>query len=233
MNRWPITRYLLSTHYIFLILILVGFYAACGVLLTTVALLSNISISTVDVAAQVLCWLALAYGTSATTTLGTVLVHGRTRREFLAQYPAYLGLSALTLAALITLVYAGETALYSAFDWPQKLQDHRVYESASDYPVIFVTYLSMLLMWLLAGAVIGAGIYRWEANGIVVTVPFAAVVLLVTGGFNGFFSLVPFLRAGTTDLAVILAVTLVAAAATWAVFHGTVRDVALRIKFSA
>ena len=229
MSRWPIARYLFSTHYPFLILILLGFYLACAVLLTVVSLLTDVRISTVDASAQVLTWLCLGYGASATSMLSTMMRHGRTRREFLLQYPLFLLALAATAAAVITLVYAGEAAVYRALDWGQELQKHRVYESATDFPAIFVSYLSVLLIWLVVGAMLGTAFYRWEGNAVLV-LPIAAVVVLVTGGFNGFFGLVPALRAEDAGLGVILAVTAVAAAAVWAMIFGTVRDISLRTK---
>ncbi|MFC7533100.1 hypothetical protein [Actinoplanes sp. GCM10030250] len=229
MNRWPIARYLLTTHYIFLIIIMVGFYAACAVLLTVVALFTEIRISTVDVAGQVVCWLALGYGASSTTLLSTMLVHGRTRREFLREYPVFLLITSVTLAALTAGAYAAEAAVYSAFDWGQKMQDNRIFESASDFPTVYVAYLSMLLIWLTTGAFLGAAFYRWQAGG-VLAVPFAAVLVLTGGGFNGFFSLVPGLRTDTPDLAAILLVSLGLAAAAWAMLWYTARDLPLRVR---
>jgi hypothetical protein len=228
-NRWPIARYLLSTHYVFLLFVLFGFYVACGVLLTVVALLADIRISTVDVGGQVLCWLALGYGASATTTWSTMMVHGRTRREFLTQYPVFLAALTVTAAALIAAVYAGEAALYRAFGWGQTLQDQRVFTSASDFPTVFVTYLSMLLVWLLVGAFLGSAFYRWEGSAVLALIP-AAGLVLVAGGFNGFFAIVPALRAETSNLLVILAVTAGLVAVCWALLWGTVRDMSLRLK---
>lgn len=228
MTRWPIARYLLSTHLIFLVLVLIGFYLATGVVVAVVSLFTDITLSAVDIGGQILNWMAVGYGFSAVFILATVMVHGRTRREFLVQHPAYQVILSGSAAALITAVYAAETAVYSALDWGQKLQDQRVYESTSDYPTIFVAYASMLLIWQLAGAFVGAAVYRWEGAGALSLVP-AAGLLLLSGAVNGFFHL-PFVRLDVDGVLPVAAATTIIAGVTWAMLWATVRDIPLRTR---
>ncbi|MBG0565909.1 hypothetical protein [Actinoplanes aureus] len=226
MTRWPIARYLLSTHFIFLILVLLGFYLAIGVVLAVVALLTDITLSGVDIGGQILNWMAVGYGFSAFGVLTTMLVHGRTRREFLAQHAAFQVILATAAAALVTAMYAAETAAYSALDWGQKTQDDRAYESTSDYPTIFVAYWSMLLIWQFVGAFVGTAVYRWETNGILALLP-AAGLLLVSGGVNSFLKL-PFVDFEVDGLLPMAGLTVIIAAVTWAMTWATVRDIPLR-----
>jgi hypothetical protein len=228
MTRWPIARYLLSTHFVFLMFVLLCFYAVCAVILGVAAALTDVTISTVDAAAQVLIWMALGYGASATGVLSTMMVHGRTRREFLVQHPFFQLVTTGTAAALITSAYAVETAVYRALDWGQKVQEHRVYESTSDYPVILAVYWCMLLTWMLVGVFVGAAFYRWEAAGALALLPAAAVVL-INGSVTGFFSL-PFTRIEVDGVLPVIGVTVVLVAVTAAMLWATVRDIPLKTR---
>ncbi|BBH69584.1 hypothetical protein ACTI_62690 [Actinoplanes sp. OR16] len=224
MNRWPITRYLLGSHTIFLVFLLAGVYLFVAVVVGAVATFRDIRISGVDVVGQILPWVTAGYGTTTAALLATVLVHGRTRREFLIQHPVFQVITTGLIAALITGVYAIETAVYRAFDWGQKVQDERAYATTSEYATIFGAYWSMLLIWLMVGVFLGMAFYRWEGSGVLALIP-AGVIVVVTGGVNGFLSL-PFAR---TDLP-LLPVTVAAVAITYAMLWYTGRDVALRAR---
>ncbi|WP_433833480.1 hypothetical protein ACQP2E_18990 [Actinoplanes sp. CA-015351] len=224
MSRWPILRYLLGSHTIFLLFVMFGVYLFVAVVVAVVAQFTEIRLSGVDVVGQALPWVALGYGATAANLIVTTLVHGRSRREFLMQHPVFQVVTTLLLAALITAAFAIETLVYRSLDWQQKVQEQRFYASASDYPQIFAAHWSMLMTWLMIGVFIGVAFYRWEAAGGLALLPAAAVVL-VTGGVNGFFSL-PFAR---TDLP-LLPLTLAAVAAAYALLWVSARDVPLKTR---
>ncbi|WP_229074863.1 hypothetical protein [Actinoplanes sp. DH11] len=223
MTRWPILRYLLSSHTVFLLLVLIPIYLFVGVVVGAVSIYVDIRLSGVDVVGQVLPWAALGYGASTSNLLPTMLVHGRTRREFLTQHPIFQVITTGLVAALITGCYAIETAAYRALDWEQKVQQQRIY-AADEYGTIFTAYWSMLLIWLMVGVFVGVAFYRWEAGGGLALIP-AAVLVVLSGGVNGFFSL-PFAR---TDLP-LLPVTVVAVAIAYGLLWLSGRDVSLRAK---
>ncbi|GAA4969145.1 hypothetical protein [Actinoplanes utahensis] len=225
MSRLPIARYLFSSHTLFLIMFLGAFYLLVAVVVAVAALATPITLSGVDVAGQALHWLALGYGYSAATLLTTMIVHGRTRREFLVQHPLFQVVTSAVLAALITGVYALEAVVYRAAGWTRRLQDHRIFE-ATDYPTIFGAYWSMLTVCLMTGAFLGAAILRWETAGALALLP-AAVVVVYAGAANGLFSL-PFARVGLD-----VAVTAVMVAAGWALLWSAVRDMPVRIRVPA
>ena len=224
MRRWPIARYLFSTHLIFIPLLLVGFYLAAAVLLAVVATITDIRLSAADLGGQILPWFASGYSATASGLLATMLVHGRTRREFLTQYPIFQLLCAPLLAGVTTGVFAVESVVYRALDWTQKVSDQRVYESATDYATIFGAYWSMYLVWMSVGLFFGVAVYRWEAAGGLALLPAAALVI-AAGGVSGFFSL-PFARTGL-DLT---AVTVVSVAIAWALLWVSGRDIPLRTR---
>ncbi|MBB2948230.1 heme exporter protein D [Actinoplanes lutulentus] len=224
MSRWPILRYLLGSHTIFLLFIMFGVYLFIGVVVAVVAQFTEIRLSGVDAIGQALPWVALGYGATAVNLVATTLVHGRTRREFLAQHPVFQVITTMLIAALITGAFAIETLVYRSLDWQQKVQEQRSYASASDYPMIFATHWGMLMTWLMIGVFIGVAFYRWEAVGGLALLP-AAVLVLFTGGINGFFSL-PFAR---TDLP-LLPVTLTAVAAAYALLWVSARDMPLKTR---
>jgi magnesium-transporting ATPase (P-type) len=223
MSRWPIARYLLGTHTVFLLMILFGLYVATAVVIGVVSFFADITLSGADMLSHALPWAAIGYGASTATLLSTVLVHGRTRREFLLQHPIFQVITTAAIAAMITGVFALETVAYRALGWEQKVQDQRIY-SATEYGTIFGAYWSMLLIWLMVGVFFGVLMYRCDAFGLVAIVP-AALILITTGGVNGFFSL-PFAR---TDLP-LAPVTLVAVALAYAMLWFTARDVPLKTR---
>ncbi|GIE28231.1 hypothetical protein Ait01nite_012760 [Actinoplanes italicus] len=220
MRRFPIARFLLSTHLPFLVMVLAGSYLLVAVILGVAVLVSGpASVSAVDVAGQVLHWLAVGYGYGAPALLATVVVHGRTRREFVAQHPVYQLVAAVVLAALITGVYAAEAALYSAAGWTQAMQPDRPF-AAGDYPMIFLANVSMLSIALVTGSFAGVAVYRRDGAGALALVP-AAGLLVYGGAVHGFFSL-PFAQQGLP-----MAVTLPAVAAGWVLLWACAREVPL------
>lgn len=227
MSRWPIARYLFSAHTVFLVLFLGAVYLAVAVILAVVALLGSVSVSGVDLTGQLLHWLAAGYGFSAAGLLATMILHGRTRGEFLIQYPVFQIVTSAVLAALITGAYAGEAVLYRAAGWPRTVQPHRFFE-AGDYPAIFLAYWSMLAVCLMTGAFVGAAMARWEGVGALAFAP-AAVLLVFAGGVNGMFSL-PVGRVGPDGVAFLLAVTVAVFAVGWALLWAAVRDLPLSSK---
>ncbi|MEU8244561.1 hypothetical protein AB0C07_40425 [Actinoplanes missouriensis] len=219
-----ILRYLLGSHTIFLLGCLVPIYLFAVAVVAVVSIFTDIRLSGMDAIGQALPWVTAGYGAATSSLLATMLVHGRTRREFLIQHPAFQVITTGLGAALITGFYALEVLLYRAAGWQQKVQEQRVYHSADDYGTVFLAHWSMLLTWLMVGIFIGVAFYRWEAAGGLALIP-AGVILAYCGGVNGFFSL-PFFR---TDLPLV-PVTLAAVAIAYGLLWLSARDVPLRTR---
>ncbi|MEU8663281.1 hypothetical protein [Actinoplanes philippinensis] len=230
MSRWPILRFLLSQHLVFLTLFVAGGCLLAAVVTPVFLLFTPITLSAVDIGGQVLFWLAVAYGYGAAGMLATMVAHGRTRREFAVQYPVFQLVTAVVLAALITGAYAAEAVLYRLAGWTRHLQDQRVF-AAGDYPSIFVAYLCMLVFCLITGAFVATAFYRWEAAGVPALLP-AAAVLGYGGAVTGFFTL-PFARLPVAGPPAMAVVTVAALAVGWALLWVSVRDVAVRTRVSA
>lgn len=231
-GRWPIARLLFSTHLPFLVICWFAMLAVTGVVLLGVAVFGTVRISAIDVGGQILRWLAVGYGAYLThSVLPTYLVHGQTRGEFLRQVPVYQFVATGVLAGMTAAAYAGESLLYRANGWSQTFLEQRLYSDGGEYPVIFLSYWSMLLVWSLTGLFLGAAFYRLEAGGVLLLLV-AVPLLIVSGLSNGFVDL-PFVRLGfstgfdpLTTVLVSGFSALVALAVAWAL----ARDMPLRSK---
>lgn len=230
-RTWSIARLLLVTHLPFLLLCWVVFAAAVLVLTIGIDLRVTISQSVWDPAASIVRWFALGYGVYFVNRMLPVYVaHGRTRHEFLRSMAVFLLVAAAMVAALLTFGLALESVLYRLMDWAHRVPDERLFDSAGQYPLVFLTYWAMLVIWATIGLLLAAGFYRsegWEVPVILL----ALAIVMVTGygiGFNG----LPFLGAVVDvadlplagSLALCLAGLLPGAAATWAL----VRDIPIR-----
>jgi hypothetical protein len=230
---WSIARLLLATHLPFLALAWIVFVAAVLVLTIGIAVRGDITRSVWDPAVTVVRWFALGYGLFLINRLLAVYVaHGRTRREFLRSVAVFVVVAGAAVAALLAVGFALEAVLYRAMDWPHRVSTERLFDSPSQYPLIFVNYWAMLVIWTTIGLLLAAGFYRsggWE----LVVLPLALVVVVVTGfaiGFNG----LPFVGATVAVVDVPLAATLglclagllPGAALTWLL----VRDIPIRPK---
>lgn len=120
------------------------------------------------------------------TALRLAIVHGRTRREFLAQAGVFAVVHSATFALLCTLSFAVETLVYRIGGWPQTLTGQHLYSSPTQYAHIFVTFWLTLAVWLVAGAFVAAAFYRDAGLGIL-TIPVGFAVITPTelvAGFN-------------------------------------------------
>jgi hypothetical protein len=233
-RTWSIARLLLATHLPFLALVWVAFVAVVLLITAGIAVRGTITRSVWDPAASVVRWFALGYGLFLVNRLLAVYVaHGKTRREFLRSVAVYVVVAGAAVAALLTLGLALESVLYRAMDWPHQIpDDDRMFDSTTQYPLIFVNYWAMLVIWTTIGLFLAAGFYRSGGWGLVV-LPLALVVVVVTGYGIGFSGL-PFVGATVAvadaplaaTLGLCLAGLLPGAALTWLL----VRDIPIRSK---
>ena len=232
-RTWGIARLLLTTHLPFLLLCWVVFAGAVLVLTIGIELSTTITQSVWDPAVSVVRWFALGYGVHFVYRMLPVYVaHGRTRHEFLRSMTVFVLVAATMVAALLTLGLALESVLYRVMDWPQRVPAERLFDTPDQFPLVFLTYWAMLVVWATIGLLLGAGFYRSEGRELV-AVGLGLAMVVVTGWAIGFSGL-PFVGAvvdvadvplGWT-LALCLAGLLPGAAATWAL----VRDIPIRTR---
>jgi hypothetical protein len=230
-RTWSIARLLLTTHLPFLLLCWAVFAAAVLLLTIGIDLRTTITQSVWDPAVTIVRWFALGYGVYFVYRMLPVYVaHGRTRHEFLRSMATFVLVAATMVAALLTLGLALESVLYRVMDWPQRVPAERLFDSPGQYPMVFLTYWAMLVIWTTIGLLLGAGFYRSGGSELVV-IALGLAMVVVTGyaiGFNG----LPFVGAVVDvadvplaqSLALCLAGLLPGAAATWAL----VRDIPIR-----
>jgi hypothetical protein len=227
-RAWTITRLLYSTQLPFLLICTAVFAGAVLVLTFGIDLWVTITESVWDPAVSVVRWFAFGYGLYLVNRqLPLYVAAGRTRRELLGSVALFVAGAGAVLAALLTLGFALEGVLYRAMGWPQGVGFERLYDGPGQFPLVFVSYWAMLLVWTTIGLLLAAGFYR-SGGSAPAAVLLALAMVVVTGygiGFNG----LPFVGtvvdvadvplAGTVALC--LAGLLPGAAATWAL----VRDV--------
>lgn len=179
-KRWPLLRVLLTAHLTFTAMLWVLFVVVVLVIAGAIGIFGTVDDSVMHQAAtQVPRWLLFGLGVDVVSTyLRMHLAHGRTRRDFLGQAVAYTVLMSGFAAALITLAYLVERVLYAITGWPQALsRADGLFSAADQYPAIFGTYWLVLLMWTVAGVVIGLGFFRSTALGLF-TIPVGLAIVL-------------------------------------------------------
>jgi hypothetical protein len=230
-RTWTLWRLLFSTQLPFLLLCTAVFAGAVLVLTLGIDLRVTITDSVWDPAVSVVRWFALGYGLYLINhPLPLYVAAGRTRREFAASVALFVAGAGAVLAALLTAGFALEGLLYRAMGWTQRVEPERLYDGPGQFPLVFVSYWAMLLIWTAIGLLLAAGFYR-SGGGELLAVLVGLAMVVVTGygiGFNG----LPFVGAvvdvadvplaGTLGLC--LAGLLPGAAVTWAL----VRDIPIR-----
>ena len=230
-RTWTIARLLFATHLPFLLLAYGVFAVAVLVLTFGIDLWGTVSTSVWDSAVSIVRWFAFGYGLYFINRLLPVYVaHGRTRREYLRSVALFVVVAGAVVAALLTLGLALEGVLYRVMDWSHRVEPERLFDSPGQYPLVFLSYWAMLLIWMTIGLLLAAGFYRSGGNELVVIV--LALAMVVVTGYGVGFSGLPFVGAVVDVAEVPLAATvalclaglLPGAAATWAL----VRDIPIR-----
>ena len=178
-RRWPLLRVLLTAHVPFMVLLWLLFTVVVMAITGIVAAAAGVSDTILhQLATQVPRWLLFGLGLDVVSTyLRIQLAHGRTRREFLGQAVVYSFAVSGVAAVLITLGYLLERGYYAVFGWSQTLPREVAFTTADQYPAILGSYWLSLLMWTVAGLVIGLGFFRGAGLGIL-TIPIGLAVVL-------------------------------------------------------
>jgi hypothetical protein len=155
------------------------------------ALRGPIQISGWETASQLPRWFAGGIGVYLTAVyLPLYVAHGYTRREIARQTLLATCGTVLVLAMLMTLGYGIERLVYAAAGWPQTLNQSHLYASADAYPLVFLEFLLLFAVWIAAGGLVGAAIYRKPPLGLLfVPLGLILVGLAETVLSPGFFEL--------------------------------------------
>jgi hypothetical protein len=186
---------LLGSHLLFYLLIWIGIGAA----LLTVNLVANgiwgdVDSSAWDGQSSIFQYAILAGGIMVVTGYVPVLVtQGVTRRAAADGSLVAVGGLALAGAVVTTLAFPIERLVFAVNDWPHVLGGTRelhIYDSPDQYGLILVEVLALYVTHVLAGMVIGAGLFRfgwvWGAPFLLAGVALAIVgEYLVRSGFAG------------------------------------------------
>ncbi|HSK22496.1 MAG TPA: hypothetical protein VK906_04940 [Egicoccus sp.] len=216
-------------------LLATGLFVAALTVTAAVSLRVDIRISGWDVAAQVARWFIGAIGVHLSAVyLPLYVTHGVTRRRAAADTAVFAGVYALLAAVLVALGFLLERLVYRLAGWEQRLDAH-LFDTPGQVHLVVLEYGAVFLVWLMAGALLGAGFYRRTSLGFVLIPPALGAAVLLEAGIGGaYLAPPPVLQlGGLLDLgtfgpwqavgtAIVLGALL--GAATWLV----VRDVPIR-----
>ncbi|HWO61558.1 MAG TPA: hypothetical protein VNO31_16140 [Umezawaea sp.] len=230
--KWSIARHLSATLLPFVVVVFAIGWVCTTLLVLGISAVKDIRISGWDMtAAQLARWLVFGLGLHlARKLLQVAVVHGRTRREFVAQACAFTVVLTAVAAACTALGYVLESLVYRAAGWPQSLEQPH-FDSGTDVPAIFVAYWAVFAVWTAAGMLVVSGFDRLQAGGVVtLLIGFALITpAVITVGRSGSL---PFLRGFDLTATATLPLALGLCAASWAVglalTWGLVRDVPIK-----
>jgi len=236
-GSWAIARHRLRLDTAAVVVLWIPFTLVVAAIYVLVGLYGNLSTSVWEQATQAPRWFAGGLGVYLTAVyLPLYITHGQTRRQFATQMPAFVVVLAALLAALITIGFAVERVVYDLGGWLQALERAHLFDGVDQYPVVLLEFWLVFMVWIAAGALVGAAFYRRPGLGLllvpVVLAIVAAAELAVGTAFFGPFP-EPLLTAAGVGLearpipvAVITCFTLavVTAGLTWLV----IRDLPIR-----
>lgn len=210
-----------------------------AVVIGIVAFFGEIRTSGWEKATQLPRWYAGAVGVYMTALyLPVYIAHGRTRREFIRQAPAAIAAITTILAALMTLGFAIEYVAYRMAGWPQTLSSTHLFETPTQFGLVFLEFWLAFVVWMVAGTFLGASFYRNPGLGFLLLAAALALVSLIEGSLGGnatvsalppllsFFDLIP--QSGTVGRALVTAAG--CSAAGWLITWLVVRDLPVKAK---
>ena len=204
-----------------------------------VAYFGEIRTSGWEKATQLPRWYAGAIGVYMTALyLPIYIAHGRTRREFLRQAPVAILVTTTVLAMLMAIGFAIEYVAYRMAGWPQTLSSTHLFESPTEFGLVFLEFWLAFVVWMVAGTFLGASFYRDPMLGFLMLPVALLAVTLVEGSLGGnatvsalppllsLFDIIP--QSGTVGRA--LATAAGCSAAGWLITWLVVRDLPVRTK---
>lgn len=184
-KRLPLLRVLLLSHLPFTAVLWVLFMAVVLVL-TAILLLVDADTDNIMQLASVQAprWLLFGLGLDAVNNfLRMHLAHGRTRREFAGQALTYAVILSGFTAALLAVGYLLEFGLRAVIEAMGSASRMERPYGSSDLPEILGVFWLSLLLWTVAGLVIGLGFFRSSGFG-VLTIPVGVAIVLPSVSTN-------------------------------------------------
>lgn len=232
--KWPVARLLSSTLLPFTALVFAAGWVAVLLLVLGISLVKDIGVSGWDMAsAQVARWFMFGLGLHlARKLLQVAVVHGRTRREYVAQASAFTVVLTAVAAACVALGYVLESLVYRAAGWRQGLEQPH-FDSATDVPAVFLAYWGMFGVWTAVGMLVVSGFDRLQTGGVLTLLLGVALILpaVVTVGRSGSL---PFFRDLDLTATASFPLALALCAGSWALSllltWGLLRDVPVKAK---
>lgn len=232
-SNWLILRRWIRTDIAWLPVLAAGFFAAVLLLTFIVSRYRDIAVSGWDIAAQIPRWFIGGVGVYLTAVyVPLYIAHGHTRRAAARQLAVVAVLYTVVTAGLMALGYALEGFIYQAAGWTHELTADHLFgsslASSGDYWLAVFEFTGVLLVWMVGGAMLGAGFYRNPAIGLGL-IPVALVMASVTEAvfgpsmFDGISALLGLVGITATQTSAVVAV---AASITWLL----VRDIPMRSK---
>lgn len=232
-RTWRFPRPLLQDHLVFGF----GMWALAVVIatgvVTTVSRFGDISISAWEVAAGAATWyIGVIGGYVWYQALPMLIAHGRTRRDAAIELAIFLVVFVAIASVLVTAGYLIEHIVYGIGGWPREIGDNHLFASHTDVPLMLLEYAMTLVVWGAAGALVGAGFYRYDNAGWLTLLP-ASILIGFTGSFTqSFLGPIGFIMErlfdlGSPSIPVVIIVHLACVAAALAMTWPIVRDVPL------
>jgi hypothetical protein len=238
-RRWPLLRHRFKDDVAGTLVMAAGFFVFVTIVTTFAAYVTEVRVSGWGIGTQLVRWFVGVMGGFVTARyLPLYVAHGWTRRDAARQTAVSTASLALVVAVLVTVGFALEGLVYRLAGWPQALDGDHLFSSADQYGWILAEHALVLLVWIAAGALIGATVPHGLGTAVTLPAIFVAggavvVAEVVIGtGYLGPFpgrsltetDLVP----GAGGLALIVPVVLVTVAALATLTWLAVRNVAIR-----
>jgi hypothetical protein len=108
------------------------------------------------------------------------VAHGQTRRRFMSRATVFVGVCSAALAALTTLGFELEIALYRANGGSHVEGAYRYMSGPDRFPGLYFTAWAEFAVWMVTGVLVTAGFRRFKLVGLLLTIPLAATMIVLT-----------------------------------------------------
>ena len=108
------------------------------------------------------------------------VAHGQTRRGFMSQATVYVLVCSAAFAALTTLGFELERAMYQSREWSYLVMADQYAYGPTRFPGVFFKVGAEFVMFMVAGMLIAAGFRRFKLVGALLTIPLAVLMMLLT-----------------------------------------------------
>jgi hypothetical protein len=236
-RSWAIARRMIESYLSLSALIWLGMLVVVTAIIVGIAYWDTVRRSIWDDAVNTApqWWAAIIAGYAAFQFLPATISHGGTRREFGIQATMFSIIFAAGLAVMVAIGFLLEAALYGVMDWPRGVTEGHIFTSGTQVHLILIEYAFKYLVWVAAGALVGAAFYRsddfgWSIVGFVwIPVSLSEMALGLRSG-TPITLLNRVWEPPTVPAVLALAISLAMAAVIAAVGWYVIRDVPMRSK---